>query len=1435
MKLKKWMALALGIAMLTPALPAAPAVDAQAEETGAAERTELNFDTGWLYSNVDYSNGEAVNLNESDFEAVSVPHANKIIDRHSAEDFEADIESYRVVSWYRRHFTLPESYSGRNIMVEFEGVATIAEIYVNGNYVDTHEGAYTTFTVDISDYVYTDGRDNVLAVRVDSTRQPELPPEGGNVDYCLFGGIVRDVTMIITDPVYVERTFVTTPGLEEGQAVVNTQADISNKLDSDKTYTVTSTVEDAEGKVVASASEEETLTAGQETTVTVETEEIENPHLWDLDDPYLYTVVTEIRDGDTVIDTYNTKIGMRYIEFKDGTDGDGSFYLNGEKTELVGINRHEQWPWIGRAVPDKLQERDADMIKADGINLVRCSHYPQDPSFLERCDEIGLLVFIEAPGWQHVGDDQWKENFKTNLTELILRDRNHPSIISWGVTPNESGVNTAFNTECNELAKSLDPTRPTHGVRIEFDFPDGSGGEKDTVVTDILTVNYRYPEDPPHIPYIVTEHSNDWWGDGRPDASNEQARLFIDSFAQVLDYYYRNDKVAGGIGWSMFDYNNEVNYTNSQHVFYSGLYDLWRYEKPVAYLYRTQQDIEDAGAMVYIANNWADNSSSTVYVMSNCDEVELFVNGVSQGRIEPNKYTNLPHPIFEFTGITYAPGELRAVGYVDGEAVKETTRTTPGEAVKLVAEPDYNALTADGTDMTSVLVKAVDANGNEVPYTANTINVTQTSGTETTLISEKNVALEGGHIAFLVQSRYGKTGTAEFEVTSDGLASATCTIDIEAFEADNLVPVSRGEQEVNPELPELYNMNDTKSGSRLYELDYEGTGWQYGTETGAYRGDNHWTNTAGDTVTIRFKGTGIQYCGAKAPGHGIAAFSVDGGEEELVDLYQAQRQDQLVLFEVQDLEYGEHTLTVRVTGEKNPAATDSFVVADQVVICNLSQESAEPAVISNNTFMIENVEKQGHRVVVDGNSLDVGRGIITWTNETTMPYRWAFKEADGGYQIVNANSNLVMTATDGRITQEKPDGNANQIWILEPVSGTDNCYRIQNTASGSYLTATNTPAYGTGFELSVADRAADNNQLWVLDETDTCIVQSEMENGSIEPQAANVTKGDSLEVTATPAEGYEIASVAVNGSVLSEDSYKISETGVLTFTLSDITENQYVTVIAREPEVPVLTGLRVTEPKKQEYQIGETLDLEGFKVEAAYDDGTAEDVTEDVKLTGFDSDTPGEKTIVVSYGGLKESFTVTVLKEEEETPVLTGLKVTKPDKLEYQVGEALNLEGFKVEALYDSGDSRDVTEEAEITGFDSDTPGEKTIVVSYGGLEERFTVTVTQTEDPATPGESDEDPTAPGGSDEDPTTPGGSDEDPAAPGGSGKDPAAPGGSDKDPVVPGDADGSRTPSVSDGENTAVQTGDETSFGMYVVLLAAAGAAMGIVVKKRKTTE
>ena len=394
MRLKKWTAMLLCAMMAVTCIPVSSVQEVKAAES--SDREVLNFDTEWLYSSVDYENGASVDLDDSGFEQVSVPHANTILQEHKGEDFEKEIASYRFVSWYRRHFTLPKEYAGRNIMVEFEGVATVAQVYLNGELLAEHDGAYTGFTVDISDYVYTDGRDNVLAVRVDSEKQTQIPPEGGNVDYCVFGGIVRDVSMTITDPVFVERTFVTTPGLEEGNGVVNTQVDIKNTLTQDKTYTIETAVKDADGKVVKTASVKEKLAAGEETTVTVETDKITEPHLWDVDDPYLYTLVTTIKDGNTVIDTYDTSFGMRYFEFKSEAD-DRSFYLNGQKLEIIGINRHEQWPWIRRAVPDKLQEQDADLIKANGINAVRCSHYPQDPAFMNRCDEIGLLVFTEPP------------------------------------------------------------------------------------------------------------------------------------------------------------------------------------------------------------------------------------------------------------------------------------------------------------------------------------------------------------------------------------------------------------------------------------------------------------------------------------------------------------------------------------------------------------------------------------------------------------------------------------------------------------------------------------------------------------------------------------------------------------------------------------------------------------------------------------------------------------------------------------------------------------------------------------------------------------------------------------------------------------------------------------------------------------------------------
>lgn len=938
-RMVKWISLAMCAVLLGSSIVTFDVGQSLAADTKSVSgRETLNFNTGWLYSSENYANGEVVGLDESEFESVCVPHANKILDTHKRDDFPEAIASYRFISWYRRHFVLPQKYEGKRILVDFEGVATIADVYVNGKLVGTHEGAYTGFTVDITDAVYTDGRDNVLAVRVNSEKQAQIPPEGGVVDYCLFGGIVRDVTMTIANPVYVERTFTTTPDIENGNAIVHNAVDIISKENVNDNYTVEMKVIDKELKVAASVSKDFTVKGKGTQTVELETEAIADYHLWSSEDPYLYTVVTTVSQENTVLDTYSNTLGFRYFKFSEGPD-DGSFYLNGKKTEIVGINRHEQWPWIGRAVPDKLQIQDADLIKSTGINVVRCSHYPQDPSFLNRCDEIGLLVFCEPPGWQHVGNDEWKETFKENLKELVLCDRNHPSIISWGPRPNESHPSLEFNRECEALCKELDPTRPTHGVRMEFDYPGEESGDNYfyndnfEVVNDILTVNYRYPKDPYHIPYIVTEHSNDWYGgDGIPGASDAAAQNFINSFAEVLDYYFGNDKVAGGFGWSLFDYNNEVNYTNTGHVFYSGLYDIFRNEKPVAYVYKSQLSPEENGPIVYIANNWTKDTTSNIYVMSNCDEVELFVNGESKGKIKPNKYTNMPHPIYEFNNIDYEDGELTAVGYIDDVKVGECVRKTPGNATGLTAKADYDTLAADGTDMTSVAVAVVDEEGNTLPFASNKVNIRQISGVKTKLIAEENLAVEGGKAAFLVQSVYGKTGTATFEVSSPGLKSATVTINVDKYESDTLVPASAMNGTIKPALIDPVVMNDSQTRTDICTIKYEGKNWASGSEAGTYMEDNHWSNTTDESCNITFTGRSIKYYGSLAPGHGIAAFSLDGGDEIFVDCYAAERKNEVLLFDSGILSEGEHVLKVRVTGNKNELAWDSYVNVDKIEI-----------------------------------------------------------------------------------------------------------------------------------------------------------------------------------------------------------------------------------------------------------------------------------------------------------------------------------------------------------------------------------------------------------------------------------------------------------------------------------------------------------------------
>lgn len=722
-------------------------------------RESMDFSTDWLFLPEDQPE-----LDDNKFEPVSLPHANKILTKHKGNDFMEQIRSYRFVSWYRKHFTPDEESRDKTFTLTFHGAATVADVYLNGVFLGSHKGAYTGFSFDITPYL-SFGTDNLLSVRVDSTQRKDIPPEGYEVDYCLFGGLVRGVTLTVTDKLRTAWTFVTTPEVSEDSALVRVQAQVENGNDTVKSCTVSTVILTPEGTPVSQAEKEERIPAGNgiqsECTLTVP-----NPGLWDVDSPFLYTAVTTISENGVVRDRYETSFGIRSFFFASGED-DGNFYLNGRKRKLRGVNRHEQWPWIGRAVPDKFQIADADLIKETGFNAVRCSHYPQNPAFLQRCDEIGLIVLEEAPGWQHIGDESWKEIYKENVREMILRDRNHPSIITWGVRVNESPDDHELYTETTAIAKSLDSTRPTHGVRR------GDFYESTKPIEDLFCVNYTYPEKPRFTPFIITEHSMDWWsGNGCPGAPDDKAAAFTDSFASAMDYYCGNNLCAGGFAWCMFDYNNEVNYTNTGHVFYSGVYSMFRLDKHVAHLYRSQKE----EPMIYIAHHLTGTGSADIPVYSSCDEAELFADGRSLGRIKPNRYLNLPHPAYVFENVTLPAETLTAVGYINGKKAAEFTRRKPLAPAKLILTPQSAFLRADGIDMTCVTVELVDRNGTRIPDADDWITI-ESSG-PAAFIGESPIALDGGRTVFYLRTKAHRTGTAVCRAAMGEIISEPCEIEI---------------------------------------------------------------------------------------------------------------------------------------------------------------------------------------------------------------------------------------------------------------------------------------------------------------------------------------------------------------------------------------------------------------------------------------------------------------------------------------------------------------------------------------------------------------------------------------------------------------------------------------------------------------------------------
>jgi len=731
-------------------------------------RSILNFNQGWLFAAEDVD----VTAADTAFTPVTLPHTNKIFPYHNFDNLE-----YQFISTYRKRFRLPESLNGRRLFIDFDGAMIAAEVYVNGIRVGENEGGYTPFSFDITDAIREFG-DNLVTVRLDSTERPDIPPFGFVVDYLTFGGIYRDVWLRYVEPVYVQDVFVRTVDALEAERRVEVDVEITNVSREIAAVEVFAFAADMDAKIWDEDSHKVTVGAGESVKVTLRgLTAFQDAQLWSIHDPILYQLNVKLNAANgTELDAYQSRFGFREAEFRK----DGGFYLNGERLKLVGVNRHQTYPYIGAAAPARLQRKDAEIVKYElGCNIVRTSHYPQSKHFINRCDEIGLLVFEEIPGWQHIGDTDWQGITLRDVEAMILRDRNHPCIILWGVRVNESQDNEAFYRATNALAHKLDPTRQTGGVRYF---------QNSQFLEDVFTYNdfSNTVVEPENIPHLVTEFNGHMFPTKTFDQEERQIEHAL-RHARIQDKQLGMNNVAGAIGWCAFDYNTHKEFGSGDRICYHGVMDIFRLPKYAAYFYESQisPDIRPVmrAATMWSMGDRSGGGNDPLTVFSNCDEIDLYIGEQQVGRYQPDRaaFPNLPYPPFSIPGLqlwlTWG-GKLpilRLIGYRNGEKVIEQLIDSSPVPHSLILTPDDTQLVADGMDMTRVVFKITDQYGNRQPYAIKVVSFEIDGPAD--LIGDNPFPLVGGQAALYVRARHER-GTVTIRARAERLAEVVATIEL---------------------------------------------------------------------------------------------------------------------------------------------------------------------------------------------------------------------------------------------------------------------------------------------------------------------------------------------------------------------------------------------------------------------------------------------------------------------------------------------------------------------------------------------------------------------------------------------------------------------------------------------------------------------------------
>lgn len=754
--------------------------------TSLSAREVVNFNKDWKFClNIEADNNPAApEFDDSGWRTLDVPHDWAIegdFDEHNPSGTGGGALPGGI-GWYRKSFTVSKKDKGQIIRIEFDGVYMNSSVWINGHLLGTRPYGYISFSYDLTPYINW-GKENVIVVKVDNSDQPNSRWYSG----C---GIYRDVRLVKFNQVHIAEwgTYVSTPTVSRDKALVKVSATINDGNDIwskvTRNLTVKSTIKDSEGKaIITSITSRELNWKGEEPEIVVDDSIwVDSPHLWSVDDPYMYTLVTELTLNGKRVDTYETPFGIRTIEFR----ADSGFYLNGEHVRINGVCNHHDLGCLGAATNVRAIERQLQILKEMGCNGIRCSHNPPSPILLDLCDRMGFLVMDEAfDMWHRRKTDRDYARFferwaNLDLSDMVKRDRNHPSIIIWSIgnevqeqwsdaradtlsdkllqtlsirdgyhigykRENIDNVNTFITKNLVEIIKQYDPTRP---ITAGCNEPSPGNHLFRSGALDVIGYNYHNQNVPavprlfPGKPFIITESVSALMTRGFYEMPSGQMMTrpvrwdrpyFNETFScsaydnvatpwgshheENLIFLNSQPFVAGQYIWTGFDYIGEPTpYGWPARSSYFGIVDLAGFPKDIYFLY--QSEWTDTPVLHLFPHwNWEPGQQIDMWCYyNNADEVELFINGKSQG----TRAKDAQH-LHVVWNVTFEPGTVKVVARKNGVETASREIHTAGEPAQIRLTPDRSTIKSNGTDLSFVTVEILDKDGNLCPNAENLV------------------------------------------------------------------------------------------------------------------------------------------------------------------------------------------------------------------------------------------------------------------------------------------------------------------------------------------------------------------------------------------------------------------------------------------------------------------------------------------------------------------------------------------------------------------------------------------------------------------------------------------------------------------------------------------------------------------------------------------